>query len=151
METIELVRNYSMNRVLNNFSFSSLEDMISFWFSIEDLMFKNNEWALSNDDLKKLLDTCVLDKLSTISLSHLSETYNIPPVDTLKKVFDIVKERNSRYSDAWRQFGIYTVVISLSHKVKRLKTLIYFNENYEDALVDIVGYCILAMTMFYTD
>lgn len=70
---------------------------------------------------------------------------------TMKSIIDVVVKKNSDYGDAWQRYGIFTPLIRINDKILRVKTLsdgrtaLVAEENIKDTLIDIIGYCLLAL------
>ncbi len=82
-------------------------------------------------------------------------------------IADLLIEKNEKYGDAWREFGIFSVVIELQHKLLRIKHMTWDVKKKDwrmsaeqmlndiddegsvfDTIRDIAGYAILAMALF---
>lgn len=82
-------------------------------------------------------------------------------------VCDLLIEKNAKYKDAWKKFGIYSVIIDLTQKLTRLSGMTFDPAKAEwkmsaeemlgsideegsifDTIRDIAGYSILALALF---
>lgn len=94
------------------------------------------------------------------------QTKDQVPVSALF-VCDLLLEKNAKYKDAWKEFGLYSVIIDLAQKLKRLRGMTWDANDSRwkmsademlasigeegslfDTIRDIAGYSILALALF---
>lgn len=82
-------------------------------------------------------------------------------------VCDLLIKKNAKYKDAWKKFGIYSVIIDLTQKLQRINGMTWDGEKQEwkmsaaemfasieeegsifDTIRDVAGYAILALALF---
>lgn len=101
-----------------------------------------------------------------VSLARSSKTEYKIYLSALAQV-QLLKEKNAKYKDAWKSFGILGCVMDMIKKLKRLEGLTWDNERKDflmsaeeiladfasegsvyDTIRDICGYAILMLTLF---
>lgn len=77
---------------------------------------------------------------------------NLARLDELvDELIDLLLDKNQKYRDAWQDFGMFTPLMRIREKLIRVETLIdgrpvlVQDENVIAELMDIMGYCLLAM------
>lgn len=77
---------------------------------------------------------------------------NLARLDELvDELIDLLLDKNQKYRDAWQDFGMFTPLMRIREKLIRVETLIdgrpvlVQDENVVAELMDVMGYCLLAM------
>lgn len=101
-----------------------------------------------------------------VSLAQSSKTEDRIYYSALAQV-QLLKERNAKYKDAWKKFGVLGCMMDIIKKLERLSNLVWDEETSEfkltaqeiledfanegsvyDTIRDICGYSILTLTLF---
>ena len=88
------------------------------------------------------------------TISYLSTEYYEEVYDILKKLETLLIRKNKDYNNSFdktvNEYGYVVIAIRLEDKINRLKNLKnnknqVTNESLKDTLLDIAGYCVLAL------